>query len=90
MKVCNPNWTKLDIEPTEIKIRNILGKAIEKEEVNDINLVVEELINNKEFYSNQISTYFESYLYNHGTSAKEGAKYILKSLNKMKQNKKEN
>lgn len=88
MKVCNPNWEKIGIVPTEIQIRNILGKAIEKEEASKINDIVKELFDKKKEYKKQISEYFEDYLYNHGTAAEMGAKYILKSLAQKQKNKK--
>ena len=50
--------------------------------------IVKELIDNTDKYKKQISDYFETYTYNHGTAAEQGAKYILKSLVEKKKNKK--
>ena len=80
MKVCNKNWEKINITPTEIKIRDILGVAVEKENVKDIAKIVDELLKNKAKYSEQIEKYFHEHTFNHGVAAEKGAKYILKSL----------
>ena len=90
MKVSNENWEKLGIVPTEIQIRNILGRAIDKEETTNIAAIVDELMENKAKHKEKVANYFQNYLFNHGTSATEGAKYILKSLSKVQKNKKQN
>ena len=88
MKVVNQNWERIGIVPAEIKIRNIVGRDIEKEDISKIGTLVNDLLNSKEFYEKEISDYFENYTFNHGTAAEEGAKYILKSLVKRKKNNK--
>lgn len=87
MKVVNENWEKIGIVPTEIQIRNILGKTVEKEDTKQIHLTVKELFKDSKKYKKQIAEYFENYTYNHGTAAEKGAKYILKSLVEKRKNK---
>lgn len=79
-KVLNPNWEKIGITPVEQDIRNKLGKAIEKDEVANINQTVEELFSKSSEYKNNINEYYKNLIFNHDTAAKKGAEYILKSL----------
>lgn len=88
MKVVNPNWERIGIVPAEIKIRNIVGRDIDKENISQIGTLVNDLLNSKEFYEKEISDYYANYTFNHGTAAENGAKYILKSLVKRKKNEK--
>ena len=57
-----------------------MGKAINKEDVDKIKDVVNELFDKSDEYKTNISRYFEDYTFNHGKAAEVGAKYILKSL----------
>ena len=79
-KALNSNWEKIGLTPVEQDIRNKLGKAVEKEEVLNINLVVEELFTKANEYKKNINEYYKSLIFNHDTAAKKGAEYILKSL----------
>ncbi len=88
MKVVNQNWERIGIVPAEVKIRNIVGRDINKEDIDKIGELVKSLFDSQEFYEKEISTYFENYTFNHGTAAEQGAKYILKTLvEKRKKNK---
>ncbi|MBQ3048259.1 MAG: membrane protein insertase YidC [Clostridia bacterium] len=89
MKVCNTNWENIGIVPTEILIRDKVGVSVNKEDVNTIDTVVEKLFKDHKKYKEDISNYFETYTYNHGTAAAEGAKYILGSLLEKQKQKKE-
>ena len=90
MKVCNQNWQKIEITPIEIKLRDIIGVNIEKEDVEKIDETIKNLFKNKKEFKKKIEEYFETFTYNHGTAAEKGAKYILQSLIEKKKNKKEN
>ena len=79
-KVLNPNWEKIGITPVEQDVRNKLGKAVEKDDVLNINQTVEELFEKAEEYKANISGYYQNLIFNHDTAAKKGAEYILKSL----------
>ena len=90
MKVCNQNWQKIEITPIEIKLRDIIGVNIEKEDVVKIDETIKNLFKDKKEFKKKIEEYFETFTYNHGTAAEKGAKYILQSLIEKKKNKKEN
>ncbi len=85
-KVCNQNWKKIDIVPEEIKIRDILGKSIEKEQVANVDQTVKELFEKSEEYKKVINEYFKTFTFNHGTAAQAGAKYVLNSIVEKRKN----
>lgn len=80
MKVCNPNWEKLGITPAEIEVRDQIGVNLDKEELINVDKTVEEMLLNREKYREKIVERFKTFTYNHGTAAKVGAEYILKSI----------
>ena len=80
MKVVNQNYKKIGLDPVEISLRNELGMAVEKEELENADQIVAKLLAETESYSKKIAERFDSLIFNHGTSAKVGAKYLLTSL----------
>lgn len=90
MKVQNPNWEKIGITPMEIKLRNEIGVAINKEDIKDIKKTANDLWKNSEKYKQKIIDYFDKIIYNHNVAAQVGAKYILDSLLEKRKKTKEN
>ena len=80
IKMENENYKNINIEPQEIRLRNVLGVALEKEDVKlKISETVENLLNNKEFSSN-VKKVRENYFYNLGSMGSYGARYIIKKF----------
>ncbi len=88
IKMENPNYTLIGIEPQEIQLRNILGVALEKGEIKEkFASTVEGLIGSEDF-KEKLRTKREQYFYNLGSKGTEGAKYIIRYLmNKKKERK---
>lgn len=86
MKVSNQNWEKINVTPVEIKIRNELGVAVNKEDLVYVSSTVKDLFNNGEKYKQKIDEYFKTFTFNHGTAAAKGATYILNSIVEKKKN----
>ncbi len=86
MKVSNQNWEKIGVTPVEIKIRNELGVAVNKEDLVNVASTVKNLFNNGEKYKQKIDEYFKTFTFNHGTAAAKGATYILNSIVEKKKN----
>lgn len=80
MKVNNPNWQKIGITPIEIKLRNEIGIAVDMDKVDSIDKIVSDAIINGKDFKEKIDEYFKTFTFNHGTAAKVGADYILKSI----------
>lgn len=80
IKCRNQNWQNIGLEPVEITLRSKLGIALDKTELSNVKQHTENLLKNKESYSQKISQAYEGHLFNHGNSAAVGAKYILSRL----------
>ena len=84
MKVVNKDYEKIETKPMDIVVRNMVGKAIEKDEINNISNVVEELISNREKYKDNIKETINKYVYNYGCSTKVGAEYIINKIKNLR------
>lgn len=82
LKVINKDYSRIDIEPLDITIRNIIGKTIEKNQIKDIDIIIQQLLLNQEIYKKQILKTRQQHLFNLGESAKIGAEYIIKRIKK--------
>ena len=87
----NENYKNIGIEPQEILLRNVLGVALEKDEItNKFADTVKGLIGNEEF-KEKLKAKREEYFYNLGSSGTYGAKYIIRYLmNKKKEKENKN
>lgn len=77
MKILNPDYDKIGVEPYDITVRNIAGKAIQKESISNIDSIIADMLNNMEEYREIIEKERNRYYYNLGKSGEVGAKYIL-------------
>ena len=80
MKCMNPNWEKIGIQPVEISLRDEIGVSVNKEDLDRADSIVANLLSRTEEYDQAITKCFDRLIYNHGTAAAEGAKYILRTL----------
>jgi YidC/Oxa1 family membrane protein insertase len=87
VKIMNPEYHKLGIEPLEITLREKVGRAIEIQDIKNINCVAKQLIAETDGYQSEIRQLRERYFYNFGLSGRIGAEYIMDSLSR--RNKKE-
>lgn len=80
MKVMNPDYQDLGIEPFDITIRNLIGISLNPSDCSNAAQAVEKLIHDNSFSKESIAALREKYLFNVGTSAKVGANYIIQRL----------
>lgn len=84
IKMENENWEKIGIEPQEIRLRNVLGVALDKEEIEPrFADTVKELLVSDTFAENARAER-EKYFYSLGTNGTVGANYIISKLIKKK------
>lgn len=80
MKMENENYEKIGIVPQEVRLRNVLGVALEKNEIKEkFANTVNDLLSSEDF-SDKIKNERERYFYNYGSAGVEGAKYIINRL----------
>ena len=86
MKVMNPDYKKIDVEPINIWCRNEIGKVIELDKLNTLADEVEKMLKDKAKYKKKITKLTEEYVYNLGKGGEVGAKYIIQAVkNKIKE-----
>ena len=84
MKVENPNWEAVGIVPQEIRLRSILGRAIEKSEAASADSAAAALL--AEGHSDEKAQELrEQYFYHPGTHGLYGALYLIGRLTNKKQ-----
>lgn len=84
MKVENPEWEKIELEPVEISLRSKVGVALEKDALDGVKKVADELIAKSAEYNEKINKIKEEHLYSYGSCGAVGAKYILSRLSSKK------
>lgn len=89
MKMENPEWKKLGLTPAEIYLRDKVGVALEKSELDRTRTVADELMSSGEKYKEKITALLHEHLYSYGTNGAEGAKYILRRLAEIQKNRKD-
>ena len=80
IKMENENYKNIGIEPQEITLRNVLGVALEKNEIKEkFADTIKQLMNSNDF-KERLKAKRQEYFYNLGSSGSEGAKYIIRYL----------
>ncbi len=87
MKVVNRAYKKIKITPYDITARNIIGRSLEKDEIDNIGEVAADLIENQSKYTEQILKERDEYFYNVGHSGEVAADYIISRIVKNKKKK---
>lgn len=82
MKVMNPEYTKIDVEPMNIWMREEIGQILKLDEIDKAAHTVEEMLNNSEQYKKHIEQLVNENVYNIGHSAEVGGKYIISQIQK--------
>lgn len=80
MKVLNENWEKIECTPIEITLRDEIGVSIEKSDVQNIDSIVKDMFKKSGEHEQRIEKALQKAVYNVGHSDPVGAKYILKRL----------
>ena len=80
MKILNPDYKEIDIEPFDVTIRNEIGISVECNALDGLDAVVDKLLNNEVYSPQAIANIREKYLDNIGRSGEVGARYIIGKL----------
>ena len=83
MKMENKNYDKIGIEPQDIVLRNKLGVALDKNELDKIKETAIMLFSDEEF-SQKLKDLRENYYFNFGSNGKTGSDYLIKQLTSSK------
>ena len=80
MKVMNPNWKDLDIEPVDITLRDKIGKSFEVADFPRMPEIIDDMVTNSADYTDKIKKTREETVYNLYSAGEHAGKYILNSL----------
>lgn len=90
MKVMNPEYKKIDVEPINIWMRESIGATLNPDEMDKVSDLVSDMLANAEQYRDRIEKFVNEYVYNLGHSSEVGAEYIIGEVIKKIQEKKNN
>lgn len=88
MKVSNPNYAKVVAQPLNLKLRSEIGVQLDPDAADQAGTVLSEMLDHAEDYERKIAQLTDEYLYNMGQSGKIGGLYIIQSLQKKIQDRK--
>ena len=80
MKIMNPEWQKIGIEPMDIWIRDKIGVSLDPGKLDDLGRVVEEILDNTDAYKPVIGELLAEHMYNMGHTAEAGGGYIINQV----------
>ena len=86
MKIMNPEWRKIGIEPMDIWIRDRIGVSLDTDKLDIAAAVVKELLDNKDSYKRSIEVLLAEHMYNLGHTAEVGGEYIIRQIQKRREN----
>ncbi len=88
MKIMNPEYKKIEVEPFNIWAREKMGKVVPLNEIKLLNTIIEEILTGYKKYQTQITKLKKDSVYNLENSAKIGADYIIETIqNKIRERK---
>ena len=77
MKVSNPDWEELGIEPTDLTIRNQIGTSLAVEELARLGDVVDDMISHTEAWRDRIEEVRSRMIYHRGRGGEVAGAYLL-------------
>lgn len=80
MKVMNPNYRELGMEPLDITLRDQLGRSVDPDRLDTAGQIVAELLADTQRYDTEIDGLVHNLMPNFGHSGEIGGTYILRSL----------
>ena len=80
MKIMNPDYEEIGIEPFDITVRDEIGISVDTDKLSDLASAVDRLLNDEVYSPESIASIREKYLFNIGKSGEVGARYIINRL----------
>lgn len=77
MKICNPDWEELGIEPTDISLRNEIGASLDLDELSTIGVVANEMVENPGAWRERIEEVRARMIYNLGEGGAMAGRFLL-------------
>ena len=77
MKVMNPDWQKIETVPVNISLREVIGRSVDPDQLDNIGTVIDELLSDPSIWEQKIEKIRSEMIYHLGYSGKVGAEYLL-------------
>ena len=90
MKVMNPEYQRIDTIPFNVKVRDIVGTQLELNDIDSAVLKISEMFSNEEQYRERIRNLLHEEVFNIGTSAQVGGRYLAQTVKEHIERKKNN
>jgi len=81
MKVMNPEWQMIGIEPMDLLLRNEIGASLDIDRLGELQKTVQVLLERRDDYKGAILDILAERLYNVGSTAEAGGAYIIGQVN---------
>jgi YidC/Oxa1 family membrane protein insertase len=85
MKIMNPEYKRLSMEPLDITLRNEIGKSLEPNQLNTIHETIQLLLSKRDNYQEKIEEVINTYFFPFENSGRTVADYIIERLNNKKE-----
>ncbi len=80
MKVVNPNWERLGIDPTDITLRSEVGASLALEDLERLSETVEDMVGNPERWRDRIEDVRSRTVFNPGRGGEIAGRHLLDSI----------
>lgn len=90
MKIMNPDYKLIDIEPIDIWMRNEIGVSVKLDELDKLDSIINEMLSNPGKYHDKIVNVMEKCVNYIGRGAEVGAKSIIETVQNQVKKRKEN
>lgn len=80
MKVGNPDWEKLDMEPTDISLRNQIGRSLTLDKVDRFADEVASMLSEREAWRERIREVRAGFVFNLGHGARTAGEFLLETV----------
>ena len=85
MKVMNPEWEQLGIEPFDIRVRSQIGAAVDLDKLDTVGAVAEELFARTADYHDEIEKIKKASFFHLGHSGEVSGQYIIRRIREMEE-----
>ncbi|MBE6464563.1 MAG: hypothetical protein E7003_04505 [Eggerthellaceae bacterium] len=80
MKVGNPKWQELGIEPSDISLRNLIGISIPMDRAGEIGQVAADMLSDQQSWNARIDKVRSDHIYNIGHGGEAAGEYLLQDI----------
>ena len=80
MKVSNPDWQELGIEPTDISLRNEVGRSVSPDDLSKLPDIIAEMISNPDAWHDRIEEVRSRMIFNLGHGGEAAGRYLLDKI----------